>query len=462
MLNRRMKWIALPFLLVLMLVFAVSFAAAQDSAAPYLGIGLSSVENGVRVEEVASGSPAAAAGLRVGDVITAVDGAAVTADDIAATIAGFKVGDSVALTIERGSESLDLMATLAERPQTAPSRPPMQQRGERPALGVNLENTDDGVVIRAVATGSAAEAAGLQVGDVLTRIADTPITTAAEAAAAIRDLKVGDTVAVEVQRAGETLTVDAVLTARTPQMSVAPFPGNGFGITYNDSDKSWQLNSISEDSPLYAAGLRSGDVITLFDGTAYDAVGLRDYLNKLTADEVVLTILRAGETQELTVPAAALDALNIFGLNFGDQSFQIPFGSMMGMSGVRLGVEFLVLDDQVAAENNVSQTEGALLTTIIDGSPAATAGLKVNDIITAVDGDKVDQERTLRDRLLAYEPGDTVTLSVLRGDETLDVEVTLEQVAMSDLMPFFEGSGFNFQFPQPPQPAQPLLEGAAL
>ncbi|MBL8118113.1 MAG: PDZ domain-containing protein, partial [Anaerolineae bacterium] len=189
---------------------------------------------------------------------------------------------------------------------------------------------------------------------------------------------------------------------------------------------------------------------------------LRGYLNKLTADEVVLTILRAGETQELTVPAAALDALNIFGLNFGDQSFQIPFGSMMGMSGVRLGVEFLVLDDQVAAENNVSQTEGALLTTIIDGSPAATAGLKVNDIITAVDGDKVDQERTLRDRLLAYEPGDTVTLSVLRGDETLDVEVTLEQVAMSDLMPFFEGSGFNFQFPQPPQPAQPLLEGAAL
>jgi len=245
-------------------------------------------------------------------------------------------------------------------------------------------------------------------------------------------------------------------------MNNAPFPGNGFGITYNDSDKSWQLNSISEDSPLYAAGLRSGDVITRFDGTAYDAVGLRDYLNKLTADEVVLTILRAGETQELTVPAAALDALNIFGLNFGDQSFQIPFGSMMGMSGVRLGVEFLVLDDQVAAENNVSQTEGALLTTIIDGSPAATAGLKVNDIITAVDGDKVDQERTLRDRLLAYEPGDTVTLSVLRGDETLDVEVTLEQVAMSDLMPFFEGSGFNFQFPQPPQPAQPLLEGAAL
>jgi membrane-associated protease RseP (regulator of RpoE activity) len=58
-------------------------------------------------------------------------------------------------------------------------------------------------------------------------------------------------------------------------------------------------------------------------------------------------------------------------------------------------------------------------------TPAAAADLQEGDIILAVDGDVVDQERTLPDRLYAYEPGDTVTLTVLRDGEEMEVEVTL-------------------------------------
>ncbi|GAB4337769.1 MAG: hypothetical protein Kow00117_19630 [Phototrophicales bacterium] len=73
--------------------------------------------------------------------------------------------------------------------------------------------------------------------------------------------------------------------------------------------------------------------------------------------------------------------------------------------------------------------EGALITDVLPDSPAEAAGLMVGDIIQAVDGDVVDAERTLSDRLYAYEEGDTVTLDVLRDAETLQIEVTLAPVS---------------------------------
>jgi hypothetical protein len=77
----------------------------------------------------------------------------------------------------------------------------------------------------------------------------------------------------------------------------------------------------------------------------------------------------------------------------------------------------------------------------------------VNDIITAVNNEPVDAEHTLRDRLVAYEPDDIVSLEVSRGSETLTIDATLGQPEMSEMMPFFgpNGNGFDFELPQPGQ-----------
>jgi hypothetical protein len=60
---------------------------------------------------------------------------------------------------------------------------------------------------------------------------------------------------------------------------------------------------------------------------------------------------------------------------------------------------------------------------------------------------------------VAYEAGDTIKLDVVRGGEKMQIEATLEQVAMSDFMPFFGGNGNGFQFhfpiPQQQQSVQP-------
>jgi S1-C subfamily serine protease len=59
------------------------------------------------------------------------------------------------------------------------------------------------------------------------------------------------------------------------------------------------------------------------------------------------------------------------------------------------------------------------------GSPAEKAGLKDGDIITAVNGQAVDLQHPLTEELSQYDPGTAVTLSVRRGDSTLQIPATL-------------------------------------
>jgi S1-C subfamily serine protease len=96
-----------------------------------------------------------------------------------------------------------------------------------------------------------------------------------------------------------------------------------------------------------------------------------------------------------------------------------------------------------------------LITEVVADSPAAASGLEVNDIVTAVDGDKVDVERTLRDRLLAYEPGDTVTLSVLRDGKTQDIQATLDEADVQSLIPGMPFGEDGLPFGHPPLEVTP-------
>jgi putative serine protease PepD len=89
----------------------------------YLGIavGQSTVaQPGALVANVAGGGPAAAAGLRTGDLITAVDGTAIHGPSaLIASIAARKPGDKITLQVRRGSGTLSVTATLATQPSKA-------------------------------------------------------------------------------------------------------------------------------------------------------------------------------------------------------------------------------------------------------------------------------------------------------------------------------------------------------
>jgi putative serine protease PepD len=85
----------------------------------YLGItiGTASSGAGAQVSAVKAGSPALSAGLKAGDVITAIDGTAIsTADDLTAKISAYKPGVKVTLSVTRNGATLKLDVTLGTRP----------------------------------------------------------------------------------------------------------------------------------------------------------------------------------------------------------------------------------------------------------------------------------------------------------------------------------------------------------
>jgi putative serine protease PepD len=85
----------------------------------YLGvqIGDSSNSSGAEVGSVVSGSPADKAGLKVGDVVTAINGKPVeSADDLTALVATFKPGDKATVTVSRDGSAKTLTVTFGQRP----------------------------------------------------------------------------------------------------------------------------------------------------------------------------------------------------------------------------------------------------------------------------------------------------------------------------------------------------------
>ena len=62
---------------------------------------------------------------------------------------------------------------------------------------------------------------------------------------------------------------------------------------------------------------------------------------------------------------------------------------------------------------------------MVRGGPADTAGLKNGDVITAIDGTRIDSRTRLEDLLALHAPGDTITLEVVREGRTLTVSLTL-------------------------------------
>jgi len=99
---------------------------------------------------------------------------------------------------------------------------PRLERGEtiqRPFLGVSTTQGSNGALVREVTSGGPAQDAGIRTGDVIVRVGGDRVSAPGDVAAAIEDLRPGETVAVEVRRGGDSSTLDVELgnrAGRTP------------------------------------------------------------------------------------------------------------------------------------------------------------------------------------------------------------------------------------------------------
>ena len=212
------------------------------------------------------------------------------------------------------------------------------------------------------------------------------------------------------------------------------------------------VSEVVVDSPSEKAGLQGsdeqvqiegldvgvgGDVIIGIDDAVVDKFDdLVTYLARSTeaGQTVTLTILRDGEEETVAVTLAARPAV--------EERFEPPVlrGTHPGTGGW-LGIQGLTLSPEIAEAMELpSGQAGILVAEVIQATPADEAGLLGGDqmvdvdgqqvpvggdVITAIDGEPVTQFEELRAVLLQSEPGQEVTLTILRGDEELEVEVTL-------------------------------------
>jgi serine protease Do len=171
--------------------------ATGKVARGWLGIAAREVEptatgaktRGAAVGEVWPDTPGGRAGLQVGDRITAIDGKELEDfEDLRSRIADLPPGTKLRLEVDRAGKTLNLGATLGERPEA--ERLDALARGGGsgedlfgggpPRLGADVESTRAGVVLRRVEPQGLAARLGLQPGDVLQRVNDLEIRTPAD------------------------------------------------------------------------------------------------------------------------------------------------------------------------------------------------------------------------------------------------------------------------------------------
>jgi len=154
-----------------------------------------------------------------------------------------------------------------------------------------------GLPVVGVRPGSPAAASGFRAGDLLERLGGLPVRTRTRYKGILGTYPAGDTVAAEILRAGEKLTLKAVLVAggkahlglipRTIESDVA-----GVGV-----------GSVVRSSPAQRAGIKEGDIVTMFDGQPVTSTTeLKRVMNqRRPGDTVVLRLSRAGADLELKV-----------------------------------------------------------------------------------------------------------------------------------------------------------------
>jgi membrane-associated protease RseP (regulator of RpoE activity) len=222
------------------------------------------------------------------------------------------------------------------------------------------------------------------------------------------------------------------------------------------------VTQVVKDSPAEKAGLRKDDVILRIDGESVNSVRkLNRLVSEMAPDHSVkITVSRGGSEQEVTATIAkranssfAADLLRgepkawkwegnpktwkfegpLFKRGqLGDNGGELSF--FLGNSR-RIGVSTMELNKQLADYFGVA--DGVLVTSVMEDSPAAKAGVRAGDVITAIDGEKVDSSGGLSRIINRKKEGD-VTLTVIRNKSQQTFRVTPK-----------EGGGFSGTMDEP-------------
>jgi putative serine protease PepD len=235
--------------------------------------------------------------------------------------------------------------------------------------------------------------------------------------------------------------LDASIVGRSPSydlavLEVEPVAGLRPATLGTSSDVVVGQSVVAIGSPLgLNATVTSGIVSATERPVTAGGQGDTSYINAIQTDAAINPGNSGG-------PLVDLDAL-VIGVN---SAIATVGGTGGGRQAGNIGVGFAIPIDQVVttvtqiirtgrAEYPVIGAQvsiggdlgGARVQEITSGSPAERAGVQTGDLITEIDGVEVEDGVELIVRIRAHAPGDSVMLTVRRGERTEQVEVVLGQ-----------------------------------
>jgi serine protease Do len=224
------------------------------------------------------------------------------------------------------------------------------------------------------------------------------------------------------------------------------------------------ITEVIKDSPAEKAGLKKGDVIVRFENEAVTSVRkLNRLVSEVAPDQTVaLSVSRGGTEQTLSVTIGSRRQFSSRGTipellpegfqtlmndpkawkwempeSSGKDQFVYAFGNSR-----RIGVSTTTLTKQLAEFFGVADGNGVLVTSVEPDSPAAKAGLKAGDVITAIDGEKLEGSGDLARGINKQKDGD-VTLTVIRDKSSRTLKVTPKQGSGALIQPSVPQAGMR-------------------
>jgi S1-C subfamily serine protease len=307
-----------------------------------------------------------------------------------------------------------------------------------PVVSAQEADPGYGVVIASVEAGDAAAEAGVVRGDILLEIDGEALEDLGDLVSYLDELEPGDEVELKVLHGDDLRTLTATLGERDGRAYLGLVPCGGLpkeidvDVDVRVGGPGVVIVEVIADSPAEEAGLQEDDVIMAVDG---QELGAENDLADLIAgyepgDTVTLKIERPDDDEgpfEMTVELGEhpdKEDTAYLGVRYGSlpridvfRSRSLPFGELEEFDELPFAFP----------EGDVKQ--GAVVQRVFEDSPASAAGLEEGDVITAIDGEPVEDPQALADALAEREPGDTITLTVYQRDseEEREIEITLAE-----------------------------------
>ena len=183
--------------------------AGDDLKAGLLGVSFAGSDiyvDDCKIAFCSGSSPAGRAGIRPGDVIVSLDGNETERQaQLKHALGPLYAGQEIKVSVRRGEETLDLKATLVA--ELEPFQPV--------AIGVAIDQTDDGLKVRWVEPDSPAAEADIKVGDLIRKVSDVPVEKKADLALQIAATAVDKEISLVIERNADSKDLEVTTAKRS-------------------------------------------------------------------------------------------------------------------------------------------------------------------------------------------------------------------------------------------------------